>query len=224
MFPVTNNRSLIVLLSSIPAVIAELNGFYNPLLYRTSHVLYWCADFTSFVLVPSFLVYWLATYANIWPKHYGLQFLPRMADFLGTSALLGFILFITYFVARYIGWVLTWRWYTPSEFTYGTAIPHGLFRLPAVLYMSATAGIVESIFLLSLPWYFWRNFLNLAHRRNSFAWLSSVVFASCHWEQGLHNVIAAFAFNYVACYLYWKLNDLWPIIGAHVLVDIVEFF
>lgn len=219
-----NSRLLIVLLASIPIINGELNGFYNPTLYRASPWLFWVVDVANFVLIPALLAFWLSRYKNIHPKHYGLQFSPRFADLLWSSIFFGILLFCAYYVAQCVGWAFTWRWYVPPEFSYGNAIPHGLFRAPVVLYMALTPGVMESIFMLALPWYFWRKYLNLAHLRTPFAFLSSAVFASCHWEQGPHNVIAAFVFGYASCLLYWKLNDLWPIIGAHTFVDIVEFF
>lgn len=212
------------MLAAIPIGLGSLNGFYNPLLYRASPLLFWAVDIVSFVVVPLLLVHWLATVAQIRPQHYGLRLPLHWGNFLGSSLLLGIVLFCAYELARRVGWALTYRWYSSPGLTFGNVVPQGIAHLPTILYMSVTAGVVESIFMLALPWYFWRNYLGQAQRRSAFAWGMSLLFASIHWEQGPHDMVAAFAFGYLACRLYWRLNDLWPIIGAHTLIDIVEFF
>ena len=207
--------------ASVPIVGSLLNGYYNASLYRLHPGLFWLADFILFAALPMAIAYWLAKSANIRPRNYGLQFPPFGGiEPLASSLFLGTLLFATHFVAQYLGWVFTWQWYTEPDFSYGTALPKGPLHLPALLYMSLSAGLMESVFYLALPWYFWRNYLGLAHRRRTFVWLSSAVFASVHWEQGPHNMVAVFAFGFVACLLYWKINDLWPIVGAHTVVDI----
>lgn len=213
-----------VVLAAIPLGLGVLNGFYNPLLYRTSPILFWVVDIASFVVVPLLLAYWLATAANIRPQHYGLRLPMNWGHFLGSSLLLGMVLFCAYELARKVGWALAYRWYSSPGFAFGNVVPQGIAHLPTVLYMSVTAGVVESIFMLALPWYLWRDCFGLAHRRGTFVWLISLLFASIHWEQGPHSMVAAFAYGYLACRLYWRLNDLWPIVGAHTLIDIAEFF
>jgi hypothetical protein len=215
------HQLLVISVASIPVAAGVLNGLYVPLLYRASPALFWLIDVTSFVVIPLAITYWLANSANILPRHYGLQ-ASLSGETLISSLFLGALLFGLYFVSQTVAWAFTWRSYVQPEFTYGSALPQGIVRLPAVLYMSLSAGLMESVFMLALPWFLWRNYLNLSHRRTLFALLSSAVFAVVHWEQGLHNMIAAFVFAYAACFLYWKLNDLWPIVGAHAVVDVIK--
>lgn len=220
----TPSRLKIVCISCVPIIGSLLNGFYNAKLYRLHPALFWIADFMLFAAVPMAIAYWLAKSSNIHPRNYGLQTPPIGGlELIASSLFLGILLFATYFFARYLGWVVTWQWYSEPDFTYGTALPNGALRILSTLYMSLSAGLMESVFYLALPWYFWRNYLGFSGRRGLFVCLSSVVFASVHWEQGPHNMIAAFAFGFVACQLYWKVNDLWPIVGAHTAVDIVFF-
>ena len=218
-----NPRLLAIALTSVPIVNGEINGFYNPPLFRASPSLFWAVDFASFVMVPGLIALWLAKFGGIRPKQYGLQFPPPLrGELLGSSLFIGVVLFILYFVPQRLVWAFSG--YPISEFSYGTAIPSGVLRFPVVLYMSLSAGLMESVFLLALPWFFWRQHPSLAQRRTLFVWASSIVFASIHWEQGLHGVVGALVFGYAACLLYWKLNDLWPIVGAHAFVDLVELF
>jgi len=217
-----NPRLLAIALASIPIVNGEINGLYNPPLYRASPSLFWAVDFASFVLVPSLIALWLAKFGGIRPKQYGLQFPPPLrSQLLASSVFFGAVLFVLYFVPQRLVWAFSG--YPVSEFSYSMAIPSGVLRLPVVLYMSLSAALMESVFLLAMPWFFWRQNPSLASRRILFACASSIVFASIHWEQGLHGVVAALVFGCAACLLYWKLNDLWPIVGAHAFVDLVQF-
>jgi membrane protease YdiL (CAAX protease family) len=136
---------------------------------------------------------------------------------------LAIVLAAAYEAAKSVGWILTWRWYVEPDFSYGAITPSGPLRPLVAGYWAITAGLVESVFYIGLPWHLWRNHFGLAHRRKLFLWVSTAIFAAIHWEQGLHNVIAAFAFGLAATLIYWKINDLWPIAGAHALIDFVMF-
>jgi hypothetical protein len=218
------SRLHIVGLTCVPIAGSLLNGFYNGPLYRLNPALFWAADLVLFSLAPIAILFWLAKSAQVLPKNYGLKFPPYGGlESIATSIFLAIVLIATYEVAKYIGWIFTWRWYVQPDFSYGVATPVGIFGPLAAFYWAITAGLVESVFYIGLPWYLWRNHFGLAHRRRLFLWASALVFAAAHWEQGPHNVIAAFAFGLSACLLYWKINDLWPIVGAHTLVDFILF-
>ena len=107
---------------------------------------------------------------------------------LGSSVFIGAILFILHFLPNRLVWAFSG--YPTPEFSYGTAIPSGSLHFPVVFYMSFSAGLMESVFLLALPWFFWRQNPVIAPHRTLFACASSIVFASIHWEQGLHGVVA----------------------------------
>ena len=214
----------IVSLTSIPIAGALLNGLYNGPLYRLNPSLFWAADLALFVLAPAAILYWLAKFARILPKNYGLTFPPYGGfESVATSLFLAIVLAVVYEATKYVGWAFTWRWYVEPDFNYGAATPAGILKPLVACYWAITAGLVESVFYIGLPWYLWRNHFGLAHRRRLFLWVSAAIFAAVHWEQGPHNVVAAFAFGLTACLIYWKINDLWPIVGAHALVDLVLF-
>mgnify|MGYP003381627334 CR=1 FL=1 len=214
----------LLFLSLVPVAGSLLNGFYNAPLYRIAPALFWGADICLFALAPASIVYWLARTGDIRPSHYGLR-IPPFAGFesLVVTVLFAFVLAASYGISKYLVWIFTWQSYVEPEFSYGAITPNGPWRLILTSYWAITAGLTESIFYIGLPWYIWRNRLNLVQRRSLFLWLSATVFALVHWEQGLHNVIGAFVFGLVACLLYWKINDLWPIVGAHTLIDFILF-
>nr|WP_229506747.1 CPBP family intramembrane glutamic endopeptidase [Pseudoduganella rivuli] len=90
------------------------------------------------------------------------------------------------------------------------------------IYSAVTAGIVESIFFIGLPWLLYRH-VRAAPSRIAFALLATTVFAVAHWEQGPHVIIGAFFSNLVACFWYFLLGTLWPVAAGHILVDLVAF-
>lgn len=216
--------SAIVGLVSTPIAGALLNGLYNGPLYRINPSLFWAADVALFVLAPAAILYCLFTFARIRPTNYGLAF-PPFGGFesVASSVFLAFILAAAYEAAKYVGWAFTWPWYVAPDFSYGAVTPSGLLRPLVAGYWAITAGLVESVFYIGLPWYLWRIHFGLVHRRRLFLCVSAAIFAATHWEQGPHNVVAAFAFGLAAVLIYWKINDLWPIAGAHALIDFVTF-
>jgi len=54
--------------------------------------------------------------------------------------------------------------------------------------------------------------------------VSAILFALDHWENGLPAVVGAFCFQFFAFRWYLKLNALWPINGAHFLIDLYYFW
>lgn len=218
------SRIQIAGLSCLPVIGSLLNGFYNGPLYRLDPALYWIADFILFVLAPLVIVSVLASSANISPKHYGLKLAGfGSIEVIATSIFFGLVLLAVYKLAQDLAWMLTWDLYSFPDFSYGAAAPKGITRPFVALYWALSAGLTESIFYIGLPWYLWRNSFGLARYRRTFIWASAIVFSAAHWEQGAHGVFAAFAFGITACVFYLKINDLWPIVGAHTLIDLFLF-
>jgi membrane protease YdiL (CAAX protease family) len=60
--------------------------------------------------------------------------------------------------------------------------------------------------------------------RGVFAIGSALIFAACHWENGMPNAIGAFFFQLLAFWWYLRLRTLWPVIGAHFLIDVYYFW
>lgn len=202
---------------------AQTNGIFNGPLYRANPILFWVVDISFHVLFPAFGVWFLARCAGVRPSQYGLAIPPPLAKELAvTSLFFATVLFLAFYVPERIVW--TWSGYPMPTFYYGQVVPSGLLHGPAVLYLAITAGLIESAVYIGLPWLLWRRFFGDAASRSLFACVSSVVFASVHWEQGAHGVLGALVFGYVACHLYFKIADLWPIVGAHTAVDIVAFW
>lgn len=206
-----------------PVIVLWLvNGFYMAALARVSVPLFWLADVVQWIVLPITLLVILSKRASLLPRNYGLDISalrwqsPVMGT-LGVFVTTGLALSIT----RNLSWHLLGQ--PTGFFSLPNVFPQGLLGTIVWLYSALTAGFVESIFFIGLPWLLYHN----ARREPSrvvFALVSSVVFAVAHWEQGPHVVIGAYFSNVVACFWFFQLGTLWPVAAGHVLVDLVAFW
>jgi membrane protease YdiL (CAAX protease family) len=51
----------------------------------------------------------------------------------------------------------------------------------------------------------------------------AVLFGMAHWESGAHEILGTACLGLFACALYLKIQTLWPLIGAHFIVDMASF-
>jgi len=209
-------------LALLPVVaIWLINGIYLAALARVSVLLFWTADFLQWIVLPTILLVSLKRRAAIFPRHYGLDtnFLRWQSPILGSLGV-----FITAggasLLTRNVSWHLLGE--PTGFFNFPGVLPGGPIGKCVWVYSAVTAGLVESIFFVGLPWLLYHNIRNAPSRR-FFVLIVSIVFAAAHWEQGLHVVAAAFAFNLVACAWYFKLGTLWPVVAGHTLVDLATF-
>ena len=223
------NRSRSIALPATAALVglpylafAELNGWFNPALFQASPLAFWLVDSIFNVLLPLFGAWLLARFSGARPASYGLAFPPPLLkELLGATLFFGLVLFLAYFIPQRIAWLSLGR--PAPSFSYGQVLPTGMLRILADFYLAVTAGLVESVVYIGLPWLLWRRLLG-ASRRELFCLASATLFASVHWEQGPHAMLGSLVFGYVACGVYLKIGDLWPIVGAHIAIDAVAFW
>lgn len=201
-----------------------LNGFYMATLASFSVSLFWLVDVCQWILLPALLLIMLARRHAILPHHYAYVWpivdKRQLLLDCGVVFITGYLAFSS---AR-LFWALLGHPY--AEFSWNQAFPTGWLGTLIWLYASLTAGLVESVFFISLPWLLYRSLLTRQDRRPNrdiFAVLVSLVFGLAHWEQGIHIVAAAFCTNTVMCAWFFQLRTLWPIAIAHVLIDLIAF-
>ena len=222
LFLLDRKQQIAVGLALLPiAVIWQTNGVYLATLARISFSLFWAADFVQWIVLPALLLAFLAKRAKVLPKHYGLDS-SCLRGQLAVVATIG--VFITaglaYFLSRSVAWQLLGE---PSGFfTFPGVFPSGLMGMVVWLYSAVTAGVVESIFFIGLPWLLYHN-LRRDPSQIVFALITSAIFATAHWEQGPHIVIAALFFNLTVCAWFFKLGTLWPVVVGHTLIDLMAF-
>lgn len=201
-----------------------LNGFYMAALAQFSVLLFWLVDIAQWVLLPGVLLFVLARAYAILPHHYAYAWpIADTRQLLKDTAVVFIIGYLAYSSA-WLFWALLGH--PMAEFSWPQTFPEGWLGTLTWLYASVTAGLVESVFFISLPWLLYRSVLTRQNRRPNrdvFIVLVSLVFALAHWEQGMHIVAAAFCFNTVMCAWFFQLRTLWPIAIAHVLIDLIAF-
>jgi hypothetical protein len=199
----------------------QVNGFYLAALAKVSVSAFWVADFFQWILLPSVLLMVLARKASLLPKHYGFDTAALRWQTLIIGTLLVFLTTaIAFFGTRNVSWALLG--YPSGFFSFPGVFPSGLMAHIVWLYSAATAGIVESIFYIGLPWLLYRH-VRPDPSRIAFAFLATAVFAIAHWEQGPHVVVGAFFSNLFACFWFFRFGTLWPVAAGHILVDLVAF-
>lgn len=211
----------IAVLTAPVILVALFNGFYLPALERLGAPLFWCVDVLSWIVLPAVLLLLLLQRWQIRPRDYGFappqESLPRFVFFtLLTTLTLGAV----FFGVR--NHALPLFGYPAAVFQFEDMEKAGFSGYVIWIYSALSAGFVESIFYIGLPW------LACSRWRPVSPWLfalvSGFVFASVHWEQGPHVLMAAFAYGLAACVWFFRLRTLWHVALAHTLIDLYFFY
>jgi len=206
-----------------------VNGIYKESLFTYSQSLFWLSDFFNFVIVPiSLSIYFYKQY-NLKPTDYGLIKPNRgypLSEIIGASIFTAFSLGCIYALVDYMahGYLNDFFGYIPPSFSYSTAIPSGLLKLPVVIYLAITAALVEETVFRGIPYKLMSIYLNTKNKDLIFISITSLAFALIHWEDGYGSFLSAFVFGLLAAKLYLFYKNLWPLIGAHFLVDMYSFW
>lgn len=201
-------------------LISQINGIYLAALARIGPPWYWAADLIQWIVLPLLAVMFLAK-RGVLPKHYGLETSNQNWDW---TIIYSFGVFATaglmYFMAHRFAWHLFDQ--PKGYFSLASVFPGGSMRTVVWIYASVTAGLIESIVYIGLPW-LWYSSVKPDHSRLGFSIVVSLIFAFAHWEQGPHAIVASTFYHVVACAWYFKLPTLWPIVIGHMLIDLVAF-
>jgi len=198
--------------------------FFRRDLYAHSAALYWAFDIIKFVVLPVAALAILVRVYGIRPRDYGVRGVAKnetWGQFIGLIVFLVLILDLVYYATWYSAWLVL-RPELVAPF-YKQINPTGLLRLPTALYLAVTAGFVEEVFFRGLPLLYLERKFGTALPRKSYVLGTAVIFGVVHWGNGLLEVVATFAFGLLAATLYLRLRDLWPLIGAHIVIDMVAF-
>jgi len=202
-----------------------LDGFYKAPLYRWSATAFWWVDLAKFVFVPAAVLVCLARYGGMRPRNYGLAWPRTTAEretLLGNGLLASVVLVPLYFLTReMIG--RAFPDVSPVEFGYETALPTlQVLRWLAIGYYAVSAGLIEEVVFRALPWA-WCKGLRGKGVPAAYVLATSALFGLAHWENGAQDVFTATVFGLAAAALYLRLRNLWPIVAAHVITDVIAF-
>lgn len=217
-------RPEVLLIAIAPFVLLSIvDGFFRGAL-QNSPALFWLFDPFKFVVLPIAALLWLARTFFVTPDKYGLASVAEhesWLQFLGFTLFLTALLYLIYQAADMFFWMLFGRPETASF--YKNMAPTGLLRVPVVLYFAATAGLVEEIFFRALPLLYLQQRFPKSIPTGLYVLSTSALFGVSHWENGAHEVLATFTYGIFASLFYVKLRDLWPLVGAHALIDLWVF-
>ncbi len=220
------SRADVVLLACGPITfLFILDGFFKHSLYGYSPALFWLFDTVKFVLLPATILIWLGRRRGITAARYGMNGIAEhesWAHFLGLTIFLALVLALVYSTARYIAWFILD--FPESIAFYKSILPDGLLRVPVVLYYAVTAGVVEEIFCRALPLLYLSERFGRSLPKGLYVVATAFLFGVGHWENGNIEVLATFVFGLFASALYLRLRELWPLIGAHTLIDVWGFW
>ena len=201
-----------------------INGFFILELHKYSPALFWLYDIFQFVLLPLILLVALSKYFKLKPSNYGI-IIPKTTDNY-TS----FILVIVYCTLllqlfSFVSYEATKAFYPAISYkNYHSVIPSGIFEIPAILYMSASAAIVEEIIYRGLPLIILKNIINERKLELIYIFSTASIFALVHWENNLADIVSSFVYGVIAATLYLQYKNLIPIIFAHFTIDLVIFW
>lgn len=202
-------------------VVWQLNGLYLPTMGREDVLLFWAVDGVQWIALPAILLGLLAHKAAVRPQQYGLVTPEKNLWPLAGQSLMVFVTAgLVFLVARNLSWRVLGP--SPGSVHWTQFLPQGLAGAAVQIYAAVSAGLVESVFFIGLPWLWYRS----ARQQPSelhFTFSVSVIFALAHWEHGRHIMIAAFFSHFVMCrwFLFWR--TLWPVVLGHTMIDLAAF-
>ena len=214
-----------ILLACFPPILIQIaDGIFKGPLYRFSHEAFWAFDVFKFVILSLVILVWLARTFSITPSAYGMR-RGSAEDWFDIIVLTIFLTLVLNLLYSIVGQaVLQLTGPVPDgKFGYRTVIPKDILRFPVIVYFGLSAGFAEEIFFRALPLLYIRERFGNRKLQWPYVVVTSLLFAAAHWENGLHELAATFAFGVAASLLYLKLRDLWPLVGAHALIDFWNF-
>lgn len=201
--------------------VSVLDGFWKTRLLSGPLLRYWAFDFVKWIVLPVLLVAILHRLTALRARDYGFASPTGTADHLYVFPMPFFSLLFAHLIVFQVAQRMLD--YPRPYFEFKTALD-AVGALGAV-YAAATAGFWESVFYIGLPWLWLTRSIDPSNAfMRRFALLSAIVFAAAHWEQGMPGVASAFTFQAIAVWWYFRLRTLWPIVAAHIAIDLVYFW
>jgi membrane protease YdiL (CAAX protease family) len=216
----TTKKKIAVLLAAPVLMSGFVAGFYLHVLERSFYY-FWLHDLFVWIVLPAGS---LAALRRTVPLQYADLGLPSLRDgrssqLLNRWLVLSSLAFLSYIIVLGIFGMLFPP--HPDAFTYDSMLPEGNERKFLVIYLAVSAAVVEEVF--------YRGFLKWLivegnespQRILTYVLGSSVLFGLNHWPHGIHLVLSTTYLGVVAALLYLRVRNLWYLIFAHTLVNLV---
>jgi membrane protease YdiL (CAAX protease family) len=116
-------------------------------------------------------------------------------------------------------------WPYAGGFGYSLLVPESFLpKIGVVLYLSATAALVEEAVFRGLPWFYFSMVRPNRKPITLYILSTSFLFSAIHCEQGPQGMIAVFSLGIVSALLYVKIQNLWPFVIGHFIMDVISFW
>ena len=201
-----------------------LNGFYNQLIID-SPITYWTVEIITWVCLPLSL-YFIGIKKGIFTNqdigfHSNIRGARSHAQLIWLSLFVPLLLLVAdkilHAIARYIFPIN----YGYINFQYGNLVPDsGPLRWIILLYFMLTASFIEGVYFRGLMK---RLFQNPNLKSLNYVLISSLLFSALHWENGIQNIFVTLGLGMLFSGMYLAIDNLWPLVASHALLDYVWF-
>jgi membrane protease YdiL (CAAX protease family) len=205
---------------SIPFFAVNLLDGFTKAALAAAPRLFWTYDVTKWVLLPAATFFAMRVWCGARPADFGLRGPAPGGSPAQLSVLCALftVLALSYFAFQ---WLAAHFVTGHPRFDLETVLPDGSARLAAVLYLCATAAVVEELF--------YRGVLLEAIAplgaglapAIAYVAISSTLFGLSHFENGAVEVLATGLFGVVAAAFALRARNLWPLIVGHFAIDFV---
>ncbi len=220
----THGRAKLAALLFVALLPYWLNGYYNPLL-KDNPAAFWTVEVVTWIVMPLAVIL-VGLRAGLFTRtDIGLH--TRVAGWRNDVLLLALVVAavpVLYTLDRGSLDTAAGLWdphHGAADFHLAEVLPPpgpttGHLRLLAVMHLVLTAGFVEEIYYRGMMS---RLFPDGWGGTLLYVPVSSLVFASVHWEGGIRGMFEALTFGLAAGAIYRGTRNLWPLIVAHAVID-----
>ncbi len=214
-----HNRLLVLALAGIAPFM--INGLVNSLIAHNA-LLYWGFEMLIWIIIPSTILYLVIRTPGVQLCDLGYHGSFRGQADIGL-VLLACAVFapLCYGVYYYSYGFFSSLFPGQGFFQYDSIVPEsGFFYYLVVIYFALSAGLVEEFLFRGL---LYRAFSGFKHSFALFLVISPILFSLVHWEDGLANLASTFIVGVFMAIAYLGFRNLWPLVIAHIVTDLVWF-
>lgn len=188
-------------------------------------------DVTTFVIFPVICLLYAKRYLLVAPADYGFLLKPKdnyavvKKNVLLDVAVCSLVLIFVYKVVVVISWNTIGSSGDGGNYGLFALIRNSENKIYWVLYMAITAALVEEIYFRGL---LYKLLIDIFSDRKAtsilYLLISTALFGAIHWEKGTYMVITTSVFGFAAAIFYLEYKYLTPLIVAHFVIDLYEFY
>lgn len=219
-------RGKICCLFAVYYAFTILRGWVLPV-FPVSTYGFWFFDSVSFVVVPAVLIAYGVRHGVplIEFFRYSPQDRPLSGGLFSTSILFTMLTCLVAFAANIVGNTVSdfFPWAIDAHYFYDSRPSSSRFaNFLIALYFSMTAGVAEELMFRGGGRIVWQ-YVTSSQCWFGYVISSSTLFGLMHWPHGVVAVIQSMVMGVFWSTMYIKINDIYPLIIAHAVLDFIIF-